>query len=118
MRRRPCSSAPSMPTRIARGCRAALGSAWQRSASRSRQSESLALFWLGEVYAARPNTPENRARAEEDLRAALKADPRFADAYFELGRLLARSGRDSEAEAVLREAIRLDPSLEDPFFQL
>ncbi|MBL8472209.1 MAG: tetratricopeptide repeat protein [Rhodocyclaceae bacterium] len=53
----------------------------------------------------------NYAQAETQLREVLREKPASAKAHYELGQVLARSGRRIEARAELLEAQRLDPSL-------
>lgn len=48
-------------------------------------------------------------RAIVELSAALKADPRFADAYYHRGRILAIKGQRAAAMADFRRALALDP---------
>jgi tetratricopeptide (TPR) repeat protein len=51
------------------------------------------------------------AEAVRALRSVLAREPGFFDAQWELGRLLARSGRLEEAASAYREAMRLSPTL-------
>jgi tetratricopeptide (TPR) repeat protein len=53
---------------------------------------------------------EGSAGAAEAYRRAIEADPAFADAYVNLGRLLHEQGRFQEAEAVYRSGISHCPS--------
>ena len=50
-------------------------------------------------------------RVETALRRVIALDPAQAVAHFNLGKELARQGRDAEAAAAFREAVRLTPSL-------
>jgi tetratricopeptide (TPR) repeat protein len=49
------------------------------------------------------------AAAEEELRAAIRAKPDYAEAYYTLGTVLKQAGELPEAANALREAIRLQP---------
>jgi len=49
------------------------------------------------------------ANAAIELRAAIRAKPDYAEAYYTLGTVLKQQGKLEEAEAALREAIRLQP---------
>ena len=53
---------------------------------------------------------EGNAGAAEAYRRAIEADPAFADAYVNLGRLLHEQGRFQDAEAVYRSGISHCPS--------
>ncbi|MFH1501997.1 MAG: tetratricopeptide repeat protein [Candidatus Eisenbacteria bacterium] len=54
-------------------------------------------------------------RAAEEFRAALRVDPRFADAGYNLGVVLLRSGEATRAVAILRQTVAVRPS--DPSLQ-
>ena len=49
------------------------------------------------------------SRLEAIFREAIKVDPKDADAHPNLGDLLKRLGKDTDAEASYREAIKVDP---------
>jgi len=51
------------------------------------------------------------AEAVAALQAILKDDPQFMDVLFELGRVLARMGRSSEAYDAFKRAMRTSPSM-------
>src|SRR5678815_4933444 len=52
----------------------------------------------------------NSAGAEREFRVALENNPRFAEAYFNLGLVLAAQQRWGEAKESLRAAIDLNPA--------
>lgn len=56
--------------------------------------------------------------AELNLREALRLDPKFAQAHFQLGTVLEDSGRLQEAVAELKEAARLNPEYAEPHMAL
>ena len=66
---------------------------------------------LGFASAADENDddPEALRRAEAEFREALRQDPRYADVYAELGKVLARQGKDADAIAVYRQALTVEP---------
>ncbi len=49
-------------------------------------------------------------KAIEHYREAVRVDPGFAPAYFELGSVMERLGRPDEAIAFYRRATRIDPN--------
>jgi len=64
-------------------------------------------------------TEKNRlADADESLREAIRYDSRFAQAYYQLGRVLNRMNRDSEAVTTLKQAVTLDANYADPHYLL
>ena len=65
----------------------------------------MSLTFLG---AAHDQLGEKEA-AREAFRKAIELDASYAEAYFNLGLLLARDGQHEEAERVLRTATQLDP---------
>ncbi len=52
------------------------------------------------------------------LRRSIQLNPAFADSHFELGKLLAERGDNSEAIGQLRETLRLNPSLSAAHYRL
>jgi len=52
---------------------------------------------------------KNNTDAELEARRALAADPRSADGYWLLGRILAEAGRFAEARAALEQSVTLNP---------
>lgn len=58
------------------------------------------------------------AEAEHYWRAAIKVQPGFVNAHYNLGNLLKAGGRLEEAEAAYRYAIRLHPSYADAYNNL
>jgi tetratricopeptide (TPR) repeat protein len=55
------------------------------------------------------------AKAEEEFAAALKADPRFVDAAYNLGVVLLSAGEPERAAAVLEQALLVRP--DEPLFE-
>lgn len=70
------------------------------------ESSATGHFNLGVAYAASPST---LGLAETHLREAVRQDPRFAEVHVELGKVLARQGRNREAIAVYLDAERAEP---------
>jgi tetratricopeptide (TPR) repeat protein len=58
------------------------------------------------------------AEAEENLREALKYDPRFALAHYHLGRVLENEGKDDAAIDEYKAAAALDAKLAEPLYSL
>jgi tetratricopeptide (TPR) repeat protein len=54
--------------------------------------------------------PEDIVRSERLLREAIRLNPRFADAYFELGHIAEGKAQKTKAKTLYENAIRLDPS--------
>ncbi len=69
---------------------------------------------LGIVYANRGED----TRAEAEYRIALRMDPAFLPASFNLATLLNKVGRNADAETVLRDAIALTPAQGELHFSL
>lgn len=63
--------------------------------------------------AARLINAQNDKAAEPLLKQALELDPAFSVAYYELGMIQARSGRNADARANLQKYIELDPKGRD-----
>lgn len=57
---------------------------------------------------------DRQADAERNLREALRLDPKFAKAHFQLGTVLEDSGRPEEALAELEEAANLNATYAEP----
>lgn len=79
------------------------------------ETTATAHYNLGLAYAkeaAASDTPDELlGRAEEELREALRQDPRFAKVHVELGKVLARSGRNREAIEAYEASLRVEPLL-------
>lgn len=56
--------------------------------------------------------------AEGSLRESLKYDPRFAQAYYHLGRALEGEGRNEEAIGEYKSAAELDAKMPEPLYSL
>ena len=79
-------------------------------------------MWLEELLAVDPSTMclsllgaacdrlGEREAAKEAFRKAIDLDESYAEAYFNLGLLLADDDQDVEAEKLLRRATQLDPN--------
>ncbi len=63
--------------------------------------------------AARLINAGNDAAAEEALKQAVVADATFAQAYYELGMIYVRSGKNADAKAALTKYLELDPTGKD-----
>jgi 4-amino-4-deoxy-L-arabinose transferase-like glycosyltransferase len=78
------------------------------------ESSSMGHFNLGVAYAARARDSDDPARwldqAERELRTALESEIRFASIPIELGKVLARQGRNAEAVELYRSALELEPA--------
>ncbi len=57
-------------------------------------------------------------QAEQELNKALQVYPKYADAWYELGVLHQRQGRDEEARKAYGEAVASDSKFIRPYFQL
>jgi hypothetical protein len=77
------------------------------------ETSATARFNLGVAYAARASDQPDSERwlvlAEEQLRRARQAETRHASIPIELGKVLARQGRNREAVEVYRDALALEP---------
>lgn len=74
--------------------------------------------WLGYVYARRSPSPGDAALAEKELREAVRLEPGYGDACFELGRLLVQNRRAAEAVKLLQQAVAADRNDPTPVFSL
>lgn len=63
--------------------------------------------------AARQINAGNDADAEKLLKQAIAIDEKFGQAYYELGMLLVRSGKNAEAKDALLKYVEIDPSGRD-----
>ncbi len=61
---------------------------------------------LGTFYASRGDA----ARGEEELKAAIRLEPRFIPAYVNLADLYRAGGRDAEGERILRDGLKNAPN--------
>jgi len=78
--------------------------------------------WLEKAFAAAPGPMSlsllgsahvrlgEEEGAKEAFRKAIELDESYAEAYFNLGLLLANDGKNAEAEGYLRKATQLDPN--------
>ena len=80
---------------------------------RQPESSSTGHFNLGLAYARRAKDAEDSAalleRAEAEMRLALETEQRFARAYVELGKVLARQQRNREAIRLYLDAEAIEP---------
>jgi Flp pilus assembly protein TadD len=76
-----------------------------------RRTRAKAHYNRGTLHAARGAL----TKATEEFQAALRVDPRFADAGYNLGVVLMRAGESERAVAVLRQTVAVRPS--DPSLQ-
>jgi 4-amino-4-deoxy-L-arabinose transferase-like glycosyltransferase len=78
------------------------------------EHSATALFNLGLSHAARALEEEEPGEslllAERHLRQAVRLDPRFAEVHVELGKVLARQGRNAEAIEVYLDAEAIEPA--------
>src|SRR5262249_15300716 len=61
---------------------------------------------------------DRKVEAEAELRAATRADPTFAEAWYNLSDLLDEQGRSEPAIDCLRRALQADPDYADAMFNL
>ena len=66
---------------------------------------SMSLSFLGNAH----DRLGEKEAAREAFRKAIELDASYAEAYYNLGLLLARDGQNEEAEGLLRTATQLDP---------
>jgi len=76
-----------------------------RDVADSKETASGAHYFLGRIAKISEHLPE----AEIELKEAVAANPRFADALAELGQLHVRLGRYDEARNELERALALEP---------
>jgi Tfp pilus assembly protein PilF len=78
------------------------------------ETSATAHFNLGLVYAAAAKDAEDEVAllglAERELREALRQETRFAKIHVELGKVLARQGRNGEAIEAYRRAATIEPN--------
>jgi len=78
-------------------------------------STATAHFNLGVTYAQEAQSAADPGPllglAESELREALRQETRYAKVYVELGKVLARTGREREAIVLYRDALRVEPGL-------
>lgn len=58
------------------------------------------------------------ADAESSLREAIRLEPKFSQAYFQLGNVLEHSNRDADAVAEFQQAVALNPDYAEAHFAL
>ncbi len=73
------------------------------------ESSSVAHFNIGVLLAK----ADDLTGAEEELREAMRQDPRHVEVHVELGKVFARQGRDREAIAEYRAALAISPGRAD-----
>lgn len=76
----------------------------------------LPYYYLGKIAAEKTGGQPDSAIAM--LRKSIKLNPAFADAHFELGKLLASTGSNEESVKELTAALRLNPSLSGAHYRL
>ncbi|HKQ60794.1 MAG TPA: tetratricopeptide repeat protein [Candidatus Polarisedimenticolaceae bacterium] len=78
------------------------------------ETSATAHYNLGLAYASAAKDAAEDAellhRAEEELRSSLQEDSRWAKVHLELGKVLARQGRNAEAIACYRRGLELEPA--------
>ena len=72
--------------------------------------------WLG--YGRSREEEERFEEAAEAYRAALRLEPRFAEAHFNLGNVLRAQGRPQGAEERYRMALEQNPQLSEAWYNL
>ena len=61
---------------------------------------------------------DHLAEARERFQKTLRLDPSYALAHYQMGRLLARTGKPEEARQELEKAISLQPDLSEAYYAL
>ncbi|MFN4253860.1 MAG: tetratricopeptide repeat protein [Saprospiraceae bacterium] len=82
-------------------------------ALKNRPNDAKVLSNLGFIYMIPPNEGGrwyNPAKAEEVYRQSVKHDPRFVDGRRNLGAILARQGKFTEAIEQWQEALKIEPN--------
>ena len=82
--------------------------AWLEKALAADPSQ-MSLNFLGDAH----DRLGEKEAAREAFRRVIELDASYAEAYFNLGLLLARDGENEEAERLLRKATQLDPNFHE-----
>ena len=82
---------------------------WLRMAHSVAPDHPEANRYLGEALYVQPGGPEQLEEAEAALRQAVTQAPEFGPAWFWLGRVYLRRGKQGEAIAALRRALQVAP---------
>jgi len=77
---------------------------------RHRSGDGPAHTYLGRLALLSSDKPTRFAEAEGEFRKAVQGDPKYPDAYRELGRLLASQNRKPEAREELQQYLSLAPT--------
>lgn len=85
-------------------------------ALRLRAGWSHAAAWLGTTELE--SLPADLPSATRHLEAAVKADPQYAFAHYQLGRAYGRAGRWEEASRALQTCISLNPAYREAYYAL
>jgi tetratricopeptide (TPR) repeat protein len=84
---------------------------------RNDPENALANFYYA-IALLRRSDAENVRQAETLLRNAVQHDPKFAEAYLQLGVLLAKRGETEGAKTLFGKAVAADAKFPDPHFRL